>query len=88
MPHFLGRNFPKLVLPTNPYCLNSSLLLWFGVLSIEPNPTVDILPETEKLATSAMLASKDPNADHPPFPSISESLSSLNHTSPERISPF
>ena len=30
----------------------------------------------------------DPIAAQPPFPSISESLNSLNHTSPDRRSPF
>ena len=54
---------------------------------MDPNPIVDILPETETLAKSAKFASKDAKADQPPFPSISDSLSSLNQTSALKISP-
>ena len=54
---------------------------------MDPNPIVDILPETEILAKSAKFASKDAKADQPPFPSISDNLSSLNQTSALKISP-
>ena len=57
-------------------------------MSIEPNPIVDIFPESEIFAKSAKLASIEANADQPPLPSISESLSSLNQTSPLKISPL
>ena len=83
----MGKNLPKSILPTKPYCLISSRLLWLGVLSIDPKPIVDIFPENEIFPRSAKFASMDPNAAQPPLPSISESLSSLNHTSPESKSP-
>ena len=56
-------------------------------MSIDPKPIVEIFPEKETFPRSAKFASTDPNAAQPPLPSISESLSSLNHTSPESISP-
>ena len=59
-----------------------------GDLSIEPNPIVDIFPDKEICAKSARLASNEANADHPPLPSISESLSSLYQTSPLNKSPL
>ena len=49
---------------------------------------VDIFPDNEIFAKSAKLASIEANADHPPLPSISESLSSLNQTSPLNTSPL
>ncbi len=64
------------------------MLVSFGDLSTEPKPSVDILPLNETLAKSARFASRFATADHPPVPSISESLNSLNHTSPERLFPI
>ena len=49
---------------------------------------MDILPLKETLAKSAKFASKFATADHPPLPSISESLNSLNHTSPDKLFPI
>ena len=86
--HFFGKICPIFKLLMKPYCFCSSLLLWFGVLSIDPNPIVDIFPETEIFAKSAKFASKAASADHPPSPSISESLSSLNQTSALKVSPI
>ena len=56
-------------------------------MSTDPKPSVANLPLNDTLAKSAKLASRFATADHPPFPFISESLSSLNHTSPERLLP-
>ena len=59
-----------------------------GDLSTDPKPSVDNLPLKDTLAKSAKFASKFATADQPPLPLISESLSSLNHTSPDRLSPI
>ena len=87
MPHFFGINCPRLKLETISYWTNSSLLLWFGLWSIEPKPIVEYLPEAEKLAKSARFPSIDPTVAHPPFESIPEILNSLNQTSPHNWSP-
>ena len=56
-------------------------------MSTDPKPSVATRPLNDTLAKSAKLASRFATADHPPFPFISESLSSLNQTSPERLLP-
>ena len=56
-------------------------------MSTDPKPSVVTLPLNDTLAKSAKLASRFATADHPPFPFISESLSSLNQTSPVRLLP-
>ena len=65
-----------------------SLLTSFGDLSIDPNPDDDILPLNDISAKSAKFASIFPTAAHPPSNLMSESLNSLNQTSPERLSPM
>ena len=55
---------PKFRLEIKSYCKSSSLVLWFGVWSILPNPIDEYLPLAEKLAKSAKLASKAPIAAH------------------------
>ena len=64
-PHFDGASCPKFRLEIKSYCKSSSLVLWFGVWSILPNPIDEYLPLAEKLAKSAKLASNAPIAAHP-----------------------
>ena len=64
------------------------MLLSLGDLSTEPNPSVEILPLKDTFAKSAKFASRLATAAQPPLLFISESLSSLNQTSPDKFFPI
>ena len=55
---------------------------------MDPNPDEDILPLKDMSAKSARFASMFPTAAQPPSTLISESLNSLNQTSPDKLSPI
>ena len=87
MPDFFGKNLPEFKVSCHIKLQEIiPVTLIYSLLQCTETIGMRIGMERESVPRSARVISILPNAAHPPFSSSEESLSSLNHTSPQATS--